>query len=166
MVAEGELGLGGVKRASGEFEIGLAVALKSVAGQDVEDAVGAVANVGGVRAALDLKLVDVLGVNLRADVGGDFGVGDGDAVNEPTGLMSAANVEHVVGHVSAGDVVGDHLHAEGAGCAGSADDLLAGDEGGGSDGAGVDVRIDGAADDDGLAGVLEWQGNVKDGAGA
>ena len=114
MVAEGELGFAGVEIAAGEQELAFTVALEAVAGKDVEDAVGAVAHVGGVAAALGFKGVDVFGIDLRADVGGDLGVGDGDAVDEPTGLMAAAHVEHVVGHVGAGNVVGDHLHADGA----------------------------------------------------
>ena len=119
-----------------EKQLAFAVALESVAGKDVEDAVGAVADVGGVAAALGFERVDVLGVDLRADVGGDLGVGDGDAVDEPTGLVAAAHVQHVVGHVGAGHVVGDHLHAVGAAGAGSFVDVLAGDERGGSDGVG------------------------------
>ena len=134
VVAERELDFAGVEVAGGKQKFGFAIALESVAGQDVEDAVGAVADVGGVAAALGFELIDVLGVDLRADVGGDLGVGDGDAVDEPAGLMAAAHVEHVVGHVGAGDVVGDHLHAEWCGGAGSLVDYLAGDEGGGSDG--------------------------------
>ena len=39
--------------------------------------------------------------------------------------MAAAHVQHVVGHVGAGDVVGDHLHADGAAGAGSLVDVLA-----------------------------------------
>ena len=46
-------------------------------------------------------------------------LGNGDAVDEPAGLMAAAHVQHVVGHVGAGDVVGDHLHADGSVGAGS-----------------------------------------------
>ena len=118
-----ELGFAGVEIAAESSKFGVAVALEAVAGQDVEDAVGAVADVGGVTAALGFELVDVLGIDLRADVGGDLGVGDGDAVDEPTGLVAAAHVQHVVGHVGAGDVVGDHLHAQGAAGAGGFIDL-------------------------------------------
>ncbi len=46
--------------------------------------------------------------------------------------MSAAHVEHVMGHVGAGDIVGNHFHANGAAGAGSFVDHLAGNECGGS----------------------------------
>ena len=134
VVSERELGFAGVEIARVEKEFGFAVALESIAREDVEDAVRAIANVGAIAAALGFQLVDVFGVNLRADVGGDLGIGDGDAINEPAGLMSAADVEHVVGHIGTGDIVGNHLHA--GGCRGSRGfvDHLAGDEGCGSDG--------------------------------
>ena len=136
VVAERELGFAGAEIAAGEQQLAVAVALEAVAGKHVEDAIGAVAHVGGVAAALGFERVDVLGIDLRADVGGDLGVGDGDAVDEPTGLVAAAHVQHVVGHVGAGNVVGDHLHADGAAGAGGLVDVGAGDERGGGDGVG------------------------------
>ncbi len=136
MVAEGELGFTGAEVAAGEQELAFAVALEAVARKDVEDAVGAVANIGGVAAALGFECVNVLGIDLRADVGGDLGVGNRDAVDQPTGLVAAAHVKHVVGHVGAGDVVGDHLHADGAVGAGSQFDIGTGDESGGGCGIG------------------------------
>ena len=125
VVAEVELVVGLEEVAGGQDEFGLAVALEAGAGDDVEDAVGAVADISGVAAALDFDVVDVLGVDLRAEVAGDVGVGDLDAVDEPADLVAAAHVEHVVGHVGAGDVVGDHRHAVGAVCAGSVGRCLA-----------------------------------------
>ena len=68
VVAEAELVVGLEEVAGGEDEFGLAVALEAGAGDDVEDAVGAVADVGGVAAALDFDVVDVFGVDLRAEV--------------------------------------------------------------------------------------------------
>ena len=156
VVAEVELVVGLEEVAGGEDELGLAVALEAGAGDDVEDAVGAVADVGGVAAALDFEVVDVLGVDLRAEVAGDVGVGDLDAVDEPADLVAAAHVEHVVGHVGAGDVVGDHGQAVGAVGAGGLGDVVAVDEGGGSDG--VDVGAGGVAGDgDGLADAAELE---------
>ena len=55
----------------------------------------------------------------------DLGVGDGDSVDEPTGLVAAAHVQHVVGHVRTGNKISDHLHAEGAAGAGSLVDVCA-----------------------------------------
>ncbi len=68
VVAEVELVVGLEEVACGEDEFGLAVALEAGAGDDVEDAVGAVADVGGVAAALDFEVVDVLGVDLCGEV--------------------------------------------------------------------------------------------------
>ncbi len=136
VVAERELGFAGAEVAAGEQQLAFAVALEAVAGQHVEDAVGAVAHIGGVAAALGFECVDVLGIDLRADVGGDLGVGNRDAVDQPTGLVAAAHVQHVVSHVGAGDVVGNHLHADGAVGAGSLVDVGAGDESGGGYGIG------------------------------
>ncbi len=129
VVAEVELVVGLEKAAGGDDEFGLAVALEAGAGDDVEDAVGAVADVGGVAAALDFDVVDVLGVDLRAEIAGDVGVGDLDAVDQPADLVAAAHVEHVVGDVGAGDVVGDHGEAVGAIRAGGLGDVYPADEG-------------------------------------
>ena len=68
VVAEVELVVGLEEVAGGDDEFGLAVALEAGAGDDVEDAVGAVADVGGVAAALDFDVVDVFGVDLGAEV--------------------------------------------------------------------------------------------------
>src|SRR6266496_735264 len=78
---EGVIGL--IIIAGTEDEFGLAVALKAGAGHDVEDAISAIAELGAVAAAIDFQVVDVFGIELRADVGGDVGVGNRDAVHEP-----------------------------------------------------------------------------------
>ena len=103
-----------VEIACAQQEFGFIVAFESSAWGYVEDAVGSVSVVGGIATALHFDGVDVLGVNLRAEVAGDIGVGDGDAVDEPTDLMAAADVELIVSDVGAGDVVGDHGLAVGA----------------------------------------------------
>ena len=78
--------------------------------------------------------------------------------------MAAAHVEHVVGHVGAGDVVGDHGHAVGAVGAGGLGDVFAADEGGGGDG--VDVGGGGVGGDGGgLLDGAELQLDVQDGGG-
>ncbi len=151
--------------AGGEDELGCAVALESGARDDVEDAVGAVADVGGVAAALDFEVVDVLRVDLGGEVGCDVGVGDLDAVDEPCDLMASAHVQHVVGHVGAGDVVGDDGHGVGAVGAGGLGDVDAGEERGGSDGVDVGgLRLGGDVDGGGDAGELELE--VEDGRGS
>ena len=55
MVAEVELVVGLEEVAGGDDEFGLAVALEAGAGHDIEDAIGAVADIGGVAAALDSR---------------------------------------------------------------------------------------------------------------
>ena len=106
-------------------QFGFVVALESGAGNDVEDAIGAISEFGAIAAAIDLHVVDVLGIELRTKVGSDVGVGDGYAIDEPAGLVSAANVELIVSLVGAGHVVGDHGQAVGAVGAGRAFDLRA-----------------------------------------
>ena len=119
VVAEAELVFGSVEAAVAGDQFGLTIALESGAGDNVEDAVGAVAVFRGVAAALHFEVVDVLGIELRSDVRGNIGVGHGNAVDQPGNLMSAANVELVVDHVRAGNVVGDHRQTVGLIGAGS-----------------------------------------------
>jgi hypothetical protein len=64
--AERVVGL--VEVAGAEDQFGLVVALEAGAGDDVEHAIGAVAELGAVAAAIDFQVVDVFGIELRADV--------------------------------------------------------------------------------------------------
>ena len=121
--AEGVVGL--VEIAGAEDEFGLVVALEAGARNDVEDSVGAVAELRAVAAAIDFDIVEIFGIELRADVLRDGGVDDGNAVEQPRGLMAAAHVQHVVSDVGAGNVVGNHGQAVGAVGAGSALDVEA-----------------------------------------
>ena len=136
VVAERELGFAAVLIAGREQQFALAAALEAVAGQHIEDAVCAVACFRVVAAALGLQGIDVPGIDLRAHVGGDLGVGNSNAVDQPTGLVAAPHVQHVVGHVGARDVVGDHLRADGSAGAGGLLDVGPGDERGGGCGIG------------------------------
>src|ERR1700730_11992880 len=140
------------------------VALEAGAGDDVEDTVGAVADVGGVTAALDFDVVDVLGVDLCAEVAADVRVWNLHAIDEPTNLMTAAHVQHVMGDVGAWDVVGDHGQAVGAVGAGGLGDVFATDEGGWGDGVAVG-GVGFARDRDGLLDGAELQLEVQDGGG-
>lgn len=137
MVTEADLIVRLEEAASGEDELALTVALEAGARDDVEHPVGAVAQGGVVGAAIDFKGVDVFGVDLWGDVGGDVGVGQGDAGDQPVELVAAADVEHVVSHVGTRDEVGDHGHGIGAVRAGGLRDVDTVDEGGGGDG--IDV---------------------------
>src|SRR5258708_5562771 len=138
VVAETDLIVGVVEAAETGDDFGLAVTLEPGARNDVEDAESAVAVLGGVAAALDFNTVDVLGVELRADVGGNAGVGDRHAVEQPRNLMTSANVELVVDNECAGHVIGNHRHAIGVGGARGVSDLAAANYAGGGGGLGVD----------------------------
>src|SRR5882672_5526344 len=95
--------------AKGCDKFGFAVALKTRARNYIERAVGAVAIFCGKAAALDFDHVNVLGIELRADVGGNVCVRYGNAVYKPGDLVTAANVKLVVNHVRAGCVAGDEV---------------------------------------------------------
>src|ERR1700722_1149929 len=136
VAAETESVVGLVEVSGAEDEFGLAVALEAGARDYVEDTVSAVAELGAVAAAIDFEVVDILGIELGAEVGSDVGVGHGDAVDEPTGLVAAADVELVVSEIGAGNVVGDHGETVGAIRAGSLFDIETADQSGGSSGIG------------------------------
>src|SRR5262249_15828103 len=91
VVAKADLVVGVVVAAVAEDDFGLTVSLEAGAGNDVENSVGAVAIFGGVSTALDFEIVDVLGIELRADVGGDVGVWNGNAIEQPGDLVASAN---------------------------------------------------------------------------
>src|SRR5437762_12599941 len=125
VIAETELVIGLVKAAIAGDQLGLTIAFESGAGYDIEDTVRAIAILGGVAATLDFEVVDVLGIELRTDVRGNVSVGYGHAVNQPGHLMSAADVQLVVDHIGAGDIVRDHAQANGLVGARSFRNLLA-----------------------------------------
>jgi hypothetical protein len=91
-----------------ENEIAFFVPLETRSGNHVEDSVGSVAVFGVITAPLDFDVVDIFGINLGADVAGDVRVWDRHAVDKPTVLVSATDVEHVVDHVRSWDIVRDH----------------------------------------------------------
>src|SRR5260370_26170646 len=128
VAAEVELIIRLIKVPSGEDQLGFVVTFESGARGDIEYAVGAVAVVCGVAAALRLKSINVPGIDLRAEVAGDVGVGDRNAINEPTDLVAAADVELVVRQIGARDVIGNHRQAVGPRGAGRFLNLQAIDE--------------------------------------
>jgi hypothetical protein len=111
-----------------QYELRLAVAFEARARDDVEDAIGAVADIGGVTAALDFDVVDVFRVDLCAKIAGDVCVRDLDSINEPAYLMASAHVEHIVRHVGSRNVVSNHGETAGAVGAGRLCDVLSIDE--------------------------------------
>src|SRR6267154_875336 len=117
VIAETELAVSGMTAAVRCDKLCLTVALEAGFGNDVECAVCAIAVFGGLAATLNFDHVDVLWIELRADVRGNVGVGNGDSIDKPGNLMAAANVQLIVNHVSARRVVGDEFEAVGASCA-------------------------------------------------
>src|SRR5882762_2206136 len=96
VAAEVKLIIGLIEVAGAEDKLGIVVASEAGPWGDVEYAVGAVAIVGGITPALRFHSVDVFWVELGAEVAGDVGVGNRNAVDEPAHLVSAANVQLVV----------------------------------------------------------------------
>ena len=127
MIAEADLVVGVVITAIAADEFRLPVALESRASHDIKDSVGAVAIFGAIAAALNLEIIDVLGIKLRADIGSNVGVGYGHPIKQPRDLVSAANVKLIMDQVSAGCVVRDHVQAVGLVGAWSLSNLLSAD---------------------------------------
>src|SRR5262249_27606925 len=94
-------------------ELALAVALKSRTGNYVENAVCTVSVLGGISAALNFEIIDVLGIELWTHVRGNAGIGDGNAIEQPGDLVASSDVQLVVNHIGAGYEVGNHGHAVG-----------------------------------------------------
>ena len=120
-----------IKVPEGRHKFAIVVFLKSRSRQDIEFPIGAVAKCGIVAAAQNLHVVDILGIDLRSEVGGNICIRNGDAVDEPGGLVAPPHVQHVVCEVCARGEIGDHRDAVRAVGAGSACDILAVNECGG-----------------------------------
>ena len=138
MVSEAELVVGAVKTSVAGDQFGLTVAFEAGTSNHVEDPEGAVAIFGGVASALDFEVIDVLGIELRADIGSDIGVRNGDAVEQPCDLVSTTDVKLVVYHIRAGNVIGDHGQTVGLVRTGSLGNLLTADYAGSSGRFGID----------------------------
>src|SRR5712691_6983445 len=106
------IGLEKIADAGDEFSV--TVAFESCARGYVEDAISAVAEIGGITSPLHLDSVNVFWINLRAEIAGDIGVGDRHAVDKPAHLVAAANVELIMSEVGAWDIVRNHGQAVGA----------------------------------------------------
>lgn|ERR1017187_4515323 len=165
VVAYRKLGFYSVEVACGKKQLAVAVALEAIAGQYVKDTVGAVADIGRVAAALGFEGIDVFGIDLRTYIGGNLSIGNGDAIDEPAGLMPTADVEHIVGHVGAGNIVRDHLHAKSAAGSRGLVDVDASDQGGGSYGVKGGDRALSPLDYHGLCRCSDRQRNVQNRVG-
>ena len=164
MAADTEGVVGLVEVSSAENEFGLPVALESSAGHNVEHSISTVAKLGAVAATIHLQVGDILGIELRAEVRGDVGVRDGNAIDEPTGLVPSADVKLIMSEVCARDVIGNHGQAIGAGSARGAGDIGAADECGGRGGI-CGRRLRSSGDRDGFLDE-EFELVVQDGLAA
>src|SRR5262249_10048553 len=111
MAPEGDLTVGLIESAIGGGNFGVVTEVKARTRDNVENAVGAVTVVGGVAAALDFEIVDILRIKLRTHIARDAGVGHGHAVDQPADLRAAANMESIGNHVGGRNKVRDHLQA-------------------------------------------------------
>src|SRR5260370_33255167 len=93
MAAEVELIVSLIKDSSGEDKFGFVVAFESGARGYVEYAVGAVAMIGGGAATRGLESVNVLGIDLRAEVAGDVCVGMPVAVPRAAALRTPRELQ-------------------------------------------------------------------------
>src|ERR1700733_12894938 len=114
MAAEIELIVRLIPIAKAGDEFGFVVPLETTSRHDVENSIGAVSIVGVVAASLNLEIINVLGVDHRAQIGSDVCVGHRYTVNQPVNLVATAHMQHVVGYVGGRHVVGDHGKAVGA----------------------------------------------------
>jgi len=113
VVADVDLIVGLEKAAAAEDHLGFAVSVKPGARNHIENAVGAVSDFGVVAAALRLKIVNILGIDLRSEIAADVGVGNLHSIDLPAHLVAPTHVEHVVRHISSRNKVSDHLQAVG-----------------------------------------------------
>src|ERR1051325_1985574 len=117
--------VGVVVAAVSENYFALAVPFKTGTGDYVEHSVGAIAVICGVSAALHFEIVNVLRIELRSNVRGNAGIWHWHSIDQPGNLVTSANVQLIVDHVSAGCVVGDHGQTVGLVGTGSLGNLLA-----------------------------------------
>ena len=106
------IGLAEIATAGDEFA--LVIPTEAGLGYDVEHAIGAIPLIGLVATALRFQRIDILGIDLRAQVVGDIGVWNLDPIDFPAGLMAAADVQLVVDEIRAWNEVGDHCQTVGA----------------------------------------------------
>src|SRR4030095_5710186 len=98
VIAEADLVVCVVVAAITRDQFSLAASLKPRAGYYVEDAIGAVAIFRVVTSPLYFEVIDILGVELRSNVGRNVCVGNGNTIKEPCDLMPTANVQLIVDH--------------------------------------------------------------------
>src|SRR5438876_12238087 len=81
VAAEADLIVGGIEAAVVENQLAFTIALEAGARDHVEHSIGAVAKLGRVAATLHLDGINVLRIELRANIAGDVGIGHGYTIN-------------------------------------------------------------------------------------
>src|SRR5215472_325581 len=119
-----------------QHKLTFVVALESCAGNDVEHSIRPVPELGSVAAAIHFHVVDVFGIELRAEIRSDIRVWNRHTVHKPTRLMPSANMKLVMGHVAPRNIVRNHGEAVGSRSTGCSLNLLSVYESGGSNGVG------------------------------
>src|SRR6185437_13120796 len=107
VAAEVHLIVGLVERAEGSEQLTFLIALETRSRDRVEYTIGTVAVSRRVSAALGFEVIDVLRIDLRADIAGNIRIGNRNAVDGPGYLMSTANMQLVVRDPRARDIIGD-----------------------------------------------------------
>src|SRR4051812_33766116 len=108
MVTETDLVVSVVITSVSKYDFALAVSLKSRTSHYVEYAISTITIVCGVSSALHFQIINIFGIELRANVRSNAGVGDRYSINQPRDLVTSANVQLVMDHIGAWGVVGDH----------------------------------------------------------
>ncbi len=83
VVPEAQLIIGAVEAPCVDGQIGFAIAFEPAAGHHVQYPLRAVAGVGGQAPTLHLEGFDVTGMELRANVARNVGIGHRHAIHEP-----------------------------------------------------------------------------------
>ncbi len=81
-----------VRKVPCSFSLNFLVVHFTVTGRDVENAVGPVAELRAITATVGFQVIDVFRIKLRSNIAGDVGIGNRNAVDQPTDLVPAANV--------------------------------------------------------------------------
>ena len=79
-----------------EIDLRFIIPVKSILWRQTRNAVGPVAVIGRVAPPQNFEVINILRVDLRSDVASNGRIRNWNAVNQPTDLVSAANVQLIV----------------------------------------------------------------------
>ena len=165
MISKADLIICVVETSIAGDKLSVPIALETGAGNNVEHAISAIAVFCGITAPSHLEIINIFWIKLRPNVGSNTRVWNRYAIKQPAHLMPAANMEQIMHHVCAGDVIRNHRKTIGLVGAGRRGDLLPADytlRGG-------RLRIDrrrSVSDFDGLSGLCDRQREMQTGVAA